>query len=95
MREDTLMDELHEVVSGVKAHNFQLQLLKPHMKDGGVFVKFQYDADAGSAVEDITQELRERMAKAGGVPSWMGWPRGSVWPVKGSPWLEVRTCQMF
>ncbi|TCD65369.1 mitochondrial escape protein 2 [Steccherinum ochraceum] len=91
LRQETLIDELHDVVSGVKVHNFKLKSLDPHKKDGGIFVNFQYEANDESvptAIQDITKALREHAEKCGGVPSWMGIPRGNIWPVKGHPWRE-------
>ena len=60
------------------------------MKDGGVFVNFQYDAKGGAgAMEEIIHDLRGKVSHAGGIPSWFGLPRGTVWAVKGHPWREV------
>jgi hypothetical protein len=75
----------------VRAHGFELRSLEPHPKDGGVFVKFAYDPGASDAdaLRTILQELRNHVAKHGGVPSWIGLPTGNIWHVKGSPWREV------
>ena len=63
--------------------------LQPYQKDGGVFVKFAYDAsDRGSALKDIEDELRADADKHA-MPSWAGLDWGNVWLVKGQPWLEV------
>ncbi|PCH38691.1 hypothetical protein WOLCODRAFT_131000 [Wolfiporia cocos MD-104 SS10] len=89
LRQEGLLDRLHSLLSEVKAHGFDVVLLEPHSKDGGVFVKFRYSAaDAESALPKIVNELREKTMQHGGMPSWYGLSRGDVWLVKGRPWRE-------
>lgn len=81
------------MLNSVKAHGFQLKSVEPHHKDGGVFVKFGYDPGASEeeTLNKILEDLRENVAKNGGMPSWTGLPQaqGDVWLVKGKPWREV------
>ncbi|KAI0721515.1 exonuclease [Cerioporus squamosus] len=88
-REDTLLQRLRTLLSKVNTHGFELVSLEPHIKDGGVFVKFRYNAsDSGNALETILENVRNHVHSHGGVPSWWGLPSGEVWLVKGSPWRE-------
>lgn len=90
LREDTLLERLHDLLSKVDTHNFEILSLEPHTKDGGVFVKFKYHAtEHDSALQLIVQNLRNHVHSHGGVPSWVGLPSGEIWLVKGRPWLEV------
>ncbi|KAH8102922.1 RNA12 protein-domain-containing protein [Cristinia sonorae] len=89
IRKETLLEQLHDLVSAVTTNDFRVKSLNPQIKDGGVFVNFQYDSNSGqTSLEDITQQLREHIGRSGGAPSWIGFPRGQVWAVKGSPWRE-------
>ncbi|EMD38659.1 hypothetical protein CERSUDRAFT_49441 [Gelatoporia subvermispora B] len=89
MREDPLLDSLKNILSSVKTHDFRVVALEPHVKDGGVFVKFQYSAgEPQSALETITKDLRTIVAQHGGFPSWSGLAGGNIWLVKGKPWRE-------
>lgn len=91
-REDYLTSRLEEIFNSVESCRFQLQSVEPRIKDGGVFVKFKYDAtEEDHALDDILRELREKCAKKGGFPSWTGLSSssGDVWPVRGQPWREV------
>ena len=91
LRQETVFEELSTVLGQVKAHDFHLVKLEPQMKDGGVFIQFQYSAgDPESALETIMHDLRVVAAKQGGMPSWYGVHTGGVWYVKGTPWREVR-----
>lgn len=89
-REESLLGELECRLSVVKTHGFKVLSLQPYQKDGGVFVKFTYNAsDKESALRDIEDELRAE-ADDHAMPSWAGLDWGNVWLVKGQPWLEVR-----
>ncbi|EPQ58246.1 hypothetical protein GLOTRDRAFT_57027 [Gloeophyllum trabeum ATCC 11539] len=88
-REETILAKLKHILQGVNAHGFELVSLEPHFKDGGVFIHFRYNASEGSStLEDIEKHVRDQAAKQGGVPSWSGVSRGSIWLVKGHPWRE-------
>lgn len=89
-RKETLLDELRSLFSNVKDHGFKIVAVEPHEKDGGAFIRFSYDAAAENAEQDIVQRLKDLAAQHGGVPSWYGVSRGDIWPVKGTPWREVR-----
>ena len=71
--------------------DFELLSVDPHIKDGGVFVRFRYLNLDGStaALEVVEEQLREHVEKEGGLPSWAGLERSHIWVVKGRPWLEV------
>lgn len=74
------------------------------MKDGGVFVNFQYYPKEPSGIEnigaprtasttttalaEIEQTLTEHIVAKGGLPSWLGVRHGNVWKVRGTPWRE-------
>ena len=90
LREEGLLARIHGHLSAVNTHNFEVISLEPHYKDGGVFVKFKYNAeDHKSALSAIENDLRRHIETHGGLPSWLGLARGSVWLVKGNPWREV------
>ena len=69
-------------------HNFRPIEFQPQRKDGGVFVRFSYTSEdeQPSRIED---SLRKELAKHGALPSWLGFGRGTIWLVKGTPWKEV------
>ncbi|EKM55740.1 uncharacterized protein PHACADRAFT_195790 [Phanerochaete carnosa HHB-10118-sp] len=79
-REETLLDRVSALLSSVKTCGFQLKSVEPHHKDGGVFAKFGYDPSApeDEALRKILEELRDNVAKSGGVPSWIGVPQGNM-----------------
>lgn len=90
MRQDNLLGEIQDLLSSVKTHNFQSLSLEPHIKDGGIFVRFSYTTgNSQTPLDDILKDLRSQVKKRGGVPSWNGVPRGEVWLVQGRPWREV------
>lgn len=92
LRQDTVFEELSSVLGEVKAHDFHLLKVEPQMKDGGVFVQFQYSAsDPQSALDTIMHDLHLVAEKQGGMPTWWGAHTGGVWFVKGTPWKEVRS----
>ncbi|KAI0797741.1 exonuclease [Abortiporus biennis] len=89
IREESLLERLSALLSGVKAHGFKVLSVEPQEKDGGVFVKFQYNGnEEKSTLEEILLQARENASKHGGIPSWAGIPRGDIWLVKGRPWRE-------
>ncbi|KAI1790774.1 exonuclease [Ganoderma leucocontextum] len=90
-RENTLLDQLRDLLSKANPHDFEILSLEPHSKDGGVFVKFRYNTagqGTGTAQQSILENLRKYIHSHGGVPSWLGLPSGEVWLVKGTPWRE-------
>ena len=75
----------------MKGCSFQLVSVDPRIKDGGVFVKFKYKG-TNEDLSEVVEEIKAAGDTAGGFPSWTGFKRksGTVWKVKGEPWLEVR-----
>ncbi|KAF8078176.1 RNA12 protein-domain-containing protein [Lyophyllum atratum] len=88
-REEFLLNALKDRLDSIKTHDFKVLSLEPHQKDGGVFVRFSYSAgDPEGALKTIESHLAEESAKHGGLPSWLGLRKGSMWLVKGTPWRE-------
>ena len=92
LREQELLQQIETTLQGVKAHGFRLLSVQPRIKDGGVFVNFTYNKSSEYSLEDVIEEIKVVSDASGGFPSWTGLKRspGSVWQVKGEPWLEVR-----
>ncbi|KAI6036881.1 RNA12 protein-domain-containing protein [Pisolithus microcarpus] len=90
LREESLLDSLGTRLSAVKTHGFKVLSLEPYPKDGGVFVHFSYAAHETEehAIDAIESDLKDEIESHGGMPSWLGLSRGSVWLVKGRPWRE-------
>ncbi|KAI0317299.1 exonuclease [Amylostereum chailletii] len=88
-RKPILVEEIGQILSQVHVHDFSPVSLEPQAKDGGVFVHFRFSAEDGvSALDEIEDTVRKHFRDKGGVPSSAGLRRGSVWLVKGHPWLE-------
>ncbi|KAJ6618269.1 RNA12 protein-domain-containing protein [Mycena sp. CBHHK59/15] len=88
-REEYLLGTLRARLSEIKAHSFTVVDVRPYHKDGGAFVTFEYTAsDPEEALKTIEAELKETAEKHGGLPSWRGVAGGSIWLVKGKPWVE-------
>ncbi|KAG2158089.1 RNA12 protein-domain-containing protein [Suillus bovinus] len=89
IREETLLERLHERLETVKTHDFRIRELLPYQKDGGVFVRFTYMArDHQTALETLQTDLQLEATKHGGLPSWSGLHYCNIWLVKGEPFLE-------
>ncbi|KAJ8593905.1 hypothetical protein M405DRAFT_930530 [Rhizopogon salebrosus TDB-379] len=89
LREETLLEHLHERLETVKTHDFHILELQPHKKDGGVFVRFAYNPhDDQNALETLQTDLRHEADKHGGLPSWSGLNYCNIWLVKGRPFIE-------
>ncbi|KAI6043026.1 RNA12 protein-domain-containing protein [Pisolithus marmoratus] len=90
LREESLLGNLETRLSAVKTHRFKVLSLEPYPKDGGVFVHFSYVSheSGDNAMVTIESNLKDEIDKHGGMPSWLGLSRGSVWLVKGRPWRE-------
>ncbi|KAF7974077.1 hypothetical protein HWV62_13499 [Athelia sp. TMB] len=88
--QEELLARLSAILKSVKTHEFEVVELEPHIKDGGVFVHFKYNAgEQREALETIEKSVREEAEKHGGIPSWTGLTNpGEVWLVKGTPWRE-------
>ncbi|KAG6888067.1 hypothetical protein C0995_010842 [Termitomyces sp. Mi166 len=89
LREESLLEIIRHRLEHIKTHGFKIISLEPHEKDGGVFIRFIYNAsDTENALKSIERELVEVAAKHGGLPSWLGLNKGNTWMVKGTPWRE-------
>ncbi|KAI6116935.1 RNA12 protein-domain-containing protein [Pisolithus croceorrhizus] len=90
LREESLLDNLETRLSAVNTHGFKVLSLEPYPKDGGVFVHFSYAAHETEehAMDAIESDVKDEIDRHGGMPSWLGLSRGSVWLVKGRPWRE-------
>ncbi|KAF5372862.1 hypothetical protein D9758_001752 [Tetrapyrgos nigripes] len=89
LREETLLGSIRDSLASVKVQKFQLVTLDPHPKDGGVFVRFKYQAsNEDHALKTIKEEIEKCFVESGGVSSWIGRRRTKVWVVQGNPWPE-------
>ncbi|KAG1842665.1 RNA12 protein-domain-containing protein [Suillus subalutaceus] len=89
LREEHLLERLHERLETIKTHDFHIRELQPYQKDGGVFVRFTYTArDNQNALETLQADLQLEATKHGGLPSWSGLNYCNIWLVKGEPFLE-------
>ncbi|KAG2115212.1 RNA12 protein-domain-containing protein [Suillus discolor] len=89
LREENLLERLHERLETVKTHDFHIHELQPYQKDGGVFVRFTYTGrDHQTALETLQTDLQLEATKHGGLPSWSGLNHCNIWLVKGEPFLE-------
>ncbi|KAG1819493.1 RNA12 protein-domain-containing protein [Suillus subaureus] len=89
LREENLLERLHERLETVKTHDFHIRELQPYQKDGGIFVRFTYTArDNQNALETLQTDLQLEATKHGGLPSWSGLNYCNIWLVKGEPFLE-------
>jgi hypothetical protein len=82
---------------------FHSILILSRIKDGGVFVHFEYISPLGSGTSDdptirltelkalaeLQSQIQAAAVKHGGIPSWLGYsaPR-KFWLVRGRPWRE-------
>lgn len=97
---ESLLSSLITRLAVVKTNGFKVLALEPDLKDGGVFVKFQYsgtESNDPGTLHKIESDLRSEAAQHGGLPTWLGSPGhgGSVWLVKGKPWKEVTSFAVF
>lgn len=90
LREESILEIIRHRLGHIQSHGFRIISLEPYEKDGGVFIRFTYNAsDAESALQSIERELLEVAEKHGDLPSWLGPNKGKMWVVKGKPWREV------
>ncbi|KAH8108444.1 RNA12 protein-domain-containing protein [Phellopilus nigrolimitatus] len=90
-RQEHLLQSLEDILASVKVHGFQVVSLEPQNKDGGVFVRFKYDASShDDALRDIVKELKAASDENQGLPSWTALKQasGDIWLVQGKPWRE-------
>ncbi|KAI0256515.1 RNA12 protein-domain-containing protein [Lactifluus subvellereus] len=89
LRQEHLLDTLSEHISAVHTHGFKPISIEPHVKDGGIFVLFEYiPSQSEDVLQAIQSDLRNHFRSKGGVPSSAGIRRGNIWVVRGQPWRE-------
>ncbi len=90
LRQEHLLDTLSQLISQVHTHGFKPISMEPLVKDGGVFVLFEYiPSQSEDVLPNIQSDLRSYMQSQGGIPSSAGLRRGNIWIVQGQPWREV------
>ncbi|CUA76051.1 Mitochondrial escape protein 2 [Rhizoctonia solani] len=103
LRKDTIIERVKTVLESTNVHGFKVLDIEPRIKDGGVFVHFEYISPLGSgasedpavrltelkAMADLQAAIQTSATKQGGIPSWLGFsaPR-KFWLVRGRPWRE-------
>ena len=96
LRREHLLDTLSELISQVHTHGFKPISIEPLVKDGGVFVHFEYTpSQSQDVLSNIQSDLRSHVQSQGGVPSSTGLRRGNIWIVQGQPWREVPFLSSF
>ena len=91
LRQERLLATLSELISQVHTHGFKPVFIERIVKDGGVFVHFEYiPSQSEDVLSNIQSDLRSHVQSQGGVPSSAGLCRGNIWVVQGQPWREVR-----
>ncbi|THV08025.1 hypothetical protein K435DRAFT_825312 [Dendrothele bispora CBS 962.96] len=88
LRAEPLLTSLKQSLSAVKEQNFQVLSLDPHPKDGGVFVRFEYDSDSEEALRRIREAIEKQLTNNAQVTSWWSRRLNKVWTVRGNPWPE-------
>jgi hypothetical protein len=90
LRQEHLLDTFSEYISEVHTHGFNPISIEPHVKDGGIFVLFEYiPSESKDILQDIQADLRTHFKSKGGVPSSTGIRRGNIWVIRRQPWREV------
>lgn len=90
LRQERLLDSLSQLIIQVDTHDFKPISMEPLVKDGGVFILFEYTpSQSEDVLSSIQSDLRNHIQSQGGVPSSAGLRRGDIWIVQGQPWREV------
>lgn len=90
LRQERLLDTLSQLITQVHTHGFRPISMEPLVKDGGVFILFEYTpSQSEDVLSNIQSDLRNHILSQGGVPSSAGLRRGNIWIVQGQPWREV------
>jgi hypothetical protein len=90
LRQERLLDTLSQLITQVDTHGFKPISVEPLVKDGGVFILFEYaPSHSEDVLSNIQSDLRNHIQSQGGVPSSTGLRRGNIWIVQGQPWREV------
>ncbi|TYJ54332.1 hypothetical protein B9479_004997 [Cryptococcus floricola] len=76
LEQETLLDKLHAIASGVHAHGFTVESFEVSWKDGGVFMHYSYVPPA----EDVTptadaEAAEEKVARLGVEPGLASWTK--------------------
>ncbi|KAG8763513.1 mitochondrial escape protein 2 [Ceratobasidium sp. 428] len=103
LRKEAIIQRVKTVLESTNTHGFKVLEIEPRIKDGGVFVHFEYISPLGSAaahdpatrltelkaLADLQAAIQSAAVKHGGIPSWLGF-RGphKFWLVRGRPWRE-------
>ncbi|KAF8666604.1 RNA12 protein [Rhizoctonia solani] len=103
MRKEAVIERVKKVLENTDVDGFKVLDIEPRIKDGGVFVHFEYISPLGSgtsedpairltelkSVADLQAAIQASAVKQGGIPSWLGFsaPR-KFWLVRGRPWRE-------
>ncbi|CAE6410859.1 unnamed protein product [Rhizoctonia solani] len=103
IRKEAIIERVKTILENTNVHGFKVLDIEPRVKDGGVFVHFEYISPLGSgtsedpairltelkAMADLQAAIQASTAKQGGIPSWLGFsaPR-KFWLVRGRPWRE-------
>ncbi|KAG9096084.1 mitochondrial escape protein 2 [Ceratobasidium sp. 370] len=103
LRKEAIIQRVKTVLENTSSDGFKVLEIEPRIKDGGVFVHFEYISPLGSAtphdpttrltelkaLADIQAAIQAAAVKHGGIPSWLGFrgPR-KFWLVRGRPWRE-------
>ncbi|KAF8754138.1 RNA12 protein [Rhizoctonia solani] len=106
MRKEAVIERVKKVLENTDVDGFKVLDIEPRIKDGGVFVHFEYISPLGSgtsedpairltelkSVADLQAAIQASAVKQGGIPSWLGFsaPR-KFWLVRGRPWREDMT----
>ncbi|KAN0124028.1 RNA12 domain containing protein [Russula decolorans] len=89
LRQERLLDSLSQLITQVDTHGFKPISMEPLVKDGGVFVLFEYTpSQSEDVLSNIQSDLRNHIQSQGGVPSSAGLCRGDIWIVQGQTWRE-------
>ena len=90
LRQESVLDTLSQLIAQVQTHGFKPISVEPLVKDGGVFILFEYTpSQPEDVLSNIQSDLRNHIQSQGGVPSSAGLRRGNIWVVQGQPWREV------
>ncbi|KAI0048209.1 exonuclease [Auriscalpium vulgare] len=85
-RQEAVLQDISSILQDAQNDDFLPVSVEPHVKDGGVFVRFHHAPDAD--LNALLVRLRAHVRSKGGVPSSAGLRRGDIWLVQGSPWRE-------
>ncbi|QRV90114.1 mitochondrial escape protein 2 [Ceratobasidium sp. AG-Ba] len=103
LRKEAIIQRVKEVLEKTDVRGFKVLDVEPRVKDGGVFVHFEYISPLGSAaahdpntrltelkaLAELQAAIQATTVKHGGIPSWLGLRASrKFWLVRGRPWRE-------